>query len=122
MAQHLGIANNSVFDDLGVTLTQLPWRKGIKRTDVGDHERRMMKCPNQILAQLDVHARFPADCAIDHCQQGRRNLNVRNATMKNRSDKSRNIADYAAAEPKNKRCSIKVGCNHFVANVLDHLE
>ena len=38
IAQHFGIPNDSVFDDLGVTLTQLLWRKGIKCVNIGDYE------------------------------------------------------------------------------------
>src|SRR5207302_306416 len=117
-----GIPNDSVFDDLGVTLTQLLRRKGIKRVDVRDYEGRMMKCPDQILAGLDVDAGFPPDRAVNHCQQRRGNLNVRNATMKNRGNKSGNIADHSAAETENKRPAIEAGRDHFFTNPLDHFE
>ena len=79
----------------------------------------MMKRANQILAKLDVHAGFAADRAVDHCQQRRRNLNVRNAAMENGSNKSRNVADDSAPEAENKRPPIEAGRDHFVANPFD---
>ena len=56
-----------------------------------------MNHADQIFPGLQIDSGFSTNRAVDHCEQRRRNLNMRNAPLENGSDKSRNVTDHATA-------------------------
>ena len=95
--EHLGVADDGVLDDFCVTLTQFLRRKTFQSVNVAEDQRRMMNHADQVFSGPQIDSGFATNRAVDHREQRCRNLNVRNAALKNGCDKSRNVADHAAA-------------------------
>ena len=108
-----------MLNDLGEALIKLASGQSFQNIDVVNNERWMVHNANQIFAIACVHSGFSADGAVHHCQQRRRNLDMRNAAVINCRDESRNIADHSAAETDHKRLPVHSRSNHPVANCSD---
>src|SRR6266567_6332036 len=105
--EHFRVGNDRVLDDFSEALIEFTARQRFEKIDIVNHERRMMNCADQIFPGARVHAGFSANRAVHHGEQRGRNLHVRNSTMENRRDESRNIADHPAAKPDDERLSIQ---------------
>ena len=86
-----------MLDDFCVTLTQILRWQTFQSVNVADDQRGMMNHSDQVFPGLQIDSGFSTNRAVDHREQRRRNLNMRDAALKNGRDKSRNIADHAAA-------------------------
>ena len=60
-----------------------------------------------------VHRDFAADAGVDLRQQGGGNLQEWHAAQIGRSDKSRQIADHAAAQRQNRAVAVQAGHNRL---------
>ena len=82
----------------GKSRSQIANPKRTKGLWVSHHDRRLMEYPHQILSRGGVHPGFAADRGVDHCQQGRRNLDERDASHERRSHETGKVADNSTAE------------------------
>src|SRR5262249_39588449 len=65
---------------------------------INNDRARLMKGPDQILAELVVDRGLSSDRAVNLREQRRGNLNVVDPAQKSRGDKPRKVAHHAAAE------------------------
>ncbi len=63
-----GVADQPGLDDFCVARLQLPARQGGQRTGIGQHDARLVKCAEQVLAEIGIDAGFTADAGI-HLRQ-----------------------------------------------------
>ena len=105
-----------MLDDLREPLIEFAVWQRFQNVDVINHERGLMECANQIFPRARVDSGFPADRAVNHRQQRRWNLDMRNTTVINRRHESRNVANHPASKTNNKRLPVKTRGNHPVAN------
>ena len=66
--------------------------------DIDQYTGRLVKRPDQILAEFGVDRRLATNRRIDHRQKGRRNLQKRNPAQIDGRRKPGQIADHAAAQ------------------------
>ena len=92
------IADQSIFDDLGVARAELALAERIEALRVRKHERGLMKGANKIFAARRIDPGFAADARVDLSQQRGRNLNEAYASAKSRGAKSCQVADHPAPE------------------------
>ena len=67
--EQLCIAQHAVFGDFGVARAELPWRQRIEHRRIGDHQHRLMKRADKILAVRRIDTGLAADRRIDLRQQ-----------------------------------------------------
>ena len=92
------VAEHAVFGDFGVAGAELARRQRVEHGGVGDHQNRLMKRAEQVLALRRVDAGLAADGRVDLRQQRGRHLHEIDAAAQDRRGKAREIADHAAAE------------------------
>src|SRR5262249_16886657 len=98
LPEHFRLSDNRVLDNFCESLVELATRQRLQNIQIIDHQRRLMHRTDQIFSVDSIHSGLSADRAIDHCKQRRGNLNMRNAAMINRCDKSGDITNHAAPE------------------------
>jgi hypothetical protein len=59
------IAEYAIFGDLGVTGAKLARRQRVEHRGIGDHQHRLMKRAEQILAMRRVDSGLAADRGVD---------------------------------------------------------
>src|ERR1051325_10466743 len=104
-----------MLDDFGESLFELSRRQGLQKIDIVDNERGLVHGAEEVLARARVHRGLATDRAVYHREQSSRNLDVRDAAVKNGGDKSGEIADHAAAQPDDERLSIYPGSDQLLA-------
>jgi hypothetical protein len=92
------IADQPVFDDLGITGAQFTRRQGCERAGVRKHQARLVEGAEQVFAGARIDRRLAAHRAVDLSQQGCRDLDEIDAAQQRRRGKSRDIADHPAAQ------------------------
>ena len=114
--EHFRVANDRVFDDFRETLSKFARRQCRERSDVGNHQHRLMPGADQVFPGRCVHRRLSANRAVDLRQQSRRELDTRNSAMVDRRDKSREIANHSPAKRDDERRTVETCFAHFLAN------
>ena len=97
-SEELRVANEAVFDHLGVARQKLPLRQSLKNVHVNDHEPRLVERPDQVLALARVDAGLAAHGAVDLGQQGGWELNHASAPAQDTGGKSGEITHHTAAQ------------------------
>ena len=92
------VAEHAVFGDFGIAGAELARRQRVEHRGVGDHQQRLVKRAEQILALRRIDAGLAADRGIDLRQQRGRHLHEIDAAAQDRRGKAGEIADHAAAE------------------------
>src|SRR5437764_2145924 len=75
-----------------------------------------MNCAEEVFPVTRVHAGFAANRTVHHRQKRGWKLHVRNAAMKNRRHKPRDVTDYPTAKSHHERTPIESRRDHLVAN------
>ena len=96
--EEVWVGDQAVLDHLGVAGQQLALRQGRERADVGQHQPRLVKGADQVLALAGVDPGLAADRAVDLRQKGRRHLDEVQAAQGQRGGQPGQVADHAAAE------------------------
>ncbi len=97
-AKNAGVAEQAVFGDLGIAGAEFARRQRVEQRRVGDHQDRLMKGADQVLAVPRIDAGLAADRGVDLRQQRRRHLHEIDAAAHARRGEAGEIADDAAAE------------------------
>ena len=92
------IAEHAIFGDFGVAGAELARRQRIEHGGIGNHQNRLMKRAEQVLALRRVDAGLAADRRIHLRQKRGRHLHEIDAATQDRRRKAGEIADHAAAE------------------------
>ena len=92
------IAEHAIFGDFGIAGAELARRQRVEHRGVGDHQHRLVKRAEQILALRRIDPGLAADGRIDLRQQRGRHLHEIDAAAQDRRRKAGEIADHAAAE------------------------
>ena len=85
-------------DDLGQTFAQRSRRQRAAARDVAKHADRIAKDAGEVFAAAKIDAGLAADRGIDHRDQRRRHVRVRNAAHVGGRSESEEIAGNAAAD------------------------
>ena len=97
-AKEFGIVDQAVFDDLGIARALFAQRQRIQHIGIDQHETRLMKGADQVLAGAAVDRGLAANRTVDLRQQRRRDLDEPAAAFQDRCRKADKIADHAAAQ------------------------
>ena len=116
------VADEPVFHHLGIAGEQLAPRQGGERVDIGQHQHRLMKGADQVLAVLAVDRGLAADRAVDLRQQRGRHLHVIEAAQQGRGGKAGEIADDAAAQRDERRAALDAERQHVLAQLREMRE
>ena len=92
------VAEHAIFRDFGISGAELARRQRVERRRIGDHQHRLMKRAEQVLALRRVDAGLAADRGIDLGQKRSRHLHEIDAAAQDRRRKAGEIADHPAAE------------------------
>ena len=76
----------------------------------------MVDSTDQVFARAGVDTSLAPNRTVDHGKKRRRNLRVRNSSLKNRGHESGEVADHAPAEANDQGSPIKTCLDHFVTN------
>src|SRR5690242_16778081 len=106
--KEIGIAQQTVFDHLRITASQVALRQGGQDGDIGDHEARLMKYSDEILAAWRVNGGLAAHRRIHLRQKRRWNLYEINATLEDSGSKSRQVANDTATQRHNKAAAFHI--------------
>ncbi len=101
--EEAAVADKPVFHHLGIARKQLAPRQGRERVDIGNHQHRLVKGADQVLALRRVDRRLAADGAVDLGEQRRRHLHQIEAAQQGRRGEAGEIADDAAAQRHDRR-------------------
>ncbi len=103
------IAEHAIFGDFGVAGAELARRQRVQHRRIGDHQHRLMKRAEQVLALRRVDAGLAADRGIHLRQQRGRHLHEIDAAAQDRRCKAGEIADHAAAERDHQIVALDLG-------------
>jgi hypothetical protein len=90
--------DQAIFDDFGIAGGEFARRQSGERVGVRQHQRRLMKGADQILAMAGIDARFAADRGIDLRQQSGGNLHEPHAAPQTGGGEASEVADHSAAK------------------------
>ena len=88
--------------DFGIAGAQFPVGQRCQHSRVDQHQRRLMKGPDQVFARRAVNRGFATDRGIDLRQQGGRHLDEAAAAPQDRTGKTRQVANHPATERHDK--------------------
>ena len=114
------IAQHAVFDDFGIAGAELALRQRVEHLGVGDHQHRLMKRAEQVLAVRRVDAGLAADGGVHLRQQRRRYLHEIDAATDDRGGEAGEIADHAAAERHDQIVALDLRGDQPLADLLEH--
>ena len=104
--KEIGVADQPVFDGLGIAGEQFAPRQGGEGGAVGEHQARLIEGADQVLAHRHVDPGLAADRAVDLGQQGRRDLHEIDPAQQGRRGKAGHVADDAAAQGHQHRAAL----------------
>ena len=93
-----GVADQAIFDDLGIAGADLARRQRIERRRIDQHEARLMEGADQILARRRIDRGLAPHRRIDLGEQAGRDLDEVAAALEDRRREADQIADHAAAQ------------------------
>ena len=115
----LGRQDRAGLDDLGEPGAQLARRQGPQRRRVGDHQPRVMKRADQVLAGRDVDAGLAADRRVDLRHQRGRHLHEVDAAQVRRRGEAGDVADDAATQRDHHRAALEARLDQAVVDERD---
>ncbi len=121
-SEEFSIADQAVFDDLGVAGKQLAPRQGRQRVGVGKNQARLVEGADQVLADPGVDPGLAADRAVDLGQQGRRDLHEVDAAQQRRRGKSGHVANDAAAQRHQHRTALDAAGQDLLGQAAEMVE
>ncbi len=117
-AEHRGVADAGMLDDLGEALAVFAVGQGGEGGGVGQDEARLVEGADEVLAGPRVHSGLAADRAVNLRDDRGGDLDARDATLVDRGDEAGEVADHSAAEGDDERAAVEAGGDHAVAQVL----
>ena len=105
--------------DLGQAGAAFGFRQRRQRLDVAEHEARLMKRSDQVLAVNRIEAGLAADRAVDHREQRRRHVPDANAAQQGGGRKAAHVADHAAADARPRAVAIDAAGQRRLPDLLD---
>ncbi len=115
-----GVAEEPVFQHLGIARTELARAQRGEDRDVGEHEARLMERADQVLALGRVDAGLAADRGIDLGEQRRRDLHEADAAAKDARREARKIAHHAAAKGDHRVAALDAKIEQLLADLGEH--
>ena len=116
--EHGGVADGGVLDDFGETLIPLALRQRVKRIDISDDVHGLVEAAHHVFGGRQVHAGLSADGAVHLREHGRRDLDVGDAALVNRSAKATKVTDHATTEGDEEALAVKAGADHLAEHRL----
>ena len=113
------VAEHAVFGDFGIAGAKLARRQRIEHRGIGDHQNRLVKRAEQILALRRIDSGLAADRRIDLRQQRGRHLHEIDAAAQDRRGKAGEIADHAAAERDHQIVALDLGRDQRLGDLLE---
>ena len=80
IVEHGGIADDTVLHYLPETGRYLTGRQCLQTVKVDENRIRLVKCPDEVLAQTMIHSHLAANGGVNIRQQAGRDLDKRNAS------------------------------------------
>ncbi len=120
--EELGVAEQAVFQDLGVAADQFAARQGVEDAQIGQHQAGLVKRSDQVLAARRVDRGLAAHRGIDLSQQGGRNLHEADAALIDGRRETGEVADHAAAEGDDQIAAIELEIQQPVAEIGEAVE
>ena len=120
--KHLGVSDDTVFDDFGEAATEFPLRQCSQNPRIRQDELRRIKRANQIFPLRKINPGLAADRTVHLSDDSCGDLNKTDAAKIRRRDKTGNIANHTAADRDNQRTTIGAGSQQRARNTLDRTE
>jgi hypothetical protein len=120
--EEAGIAEQAVFDDFGIAGAELPLGQRVEQRGICQHQHRLMKRADEILAVRGIDCGFAADGRVDLRKQRGGNLHIIETAPHEGSGKTGEIADDPAAERHHDIGALDARGNERFANPLEHGE
>ena len=114
------IQDDSILDDFRQASPVFAIRQRPQHIRVDQNSAGLPESPNHVLAAGQVNSDFPADAAVDLCQERRGNLKERNSPCKRGRDESSQVADHAAANGQHDRFAIGAQVNQVLPHRFGH--
>ena len=105
--EEVRIVDDAVLDDLAEARVDLALRQRLHHGEVHEYGLRLVKGPDEVLAERVVDGYLAADARVDLRQEARRQLHERNAAHVRRRDEPCEVADDTAAERKDRRLAVE---------------
>jgi hypothetical protein len=116
--EKLLVVNEAVFRDFGIAGAELARWQAVEHAGIGEHEDRLMKCADEVLALAGVDAGLAADGGVDLREERSRDLHEIDAAQNGRRGEAREIADDAAAERDEKIAALDAGIENGIHHLL----
>ena len=104
--EQLAAGDHAVLHHLVQARSELAPGQRAQQQRIDDHDRRLMKGADQVLAERQVHADLAADRAVHLREKRRRDLHERDAAQERGGRKARGVADDAAADRDERAAAI----------------
>ena len=114
-----GIAEQAVFDDLGIAGAEFALRQRIEQRGVGEHQDRLMEGADQIFAVGRIDRGLAADRRIHVGEQRGRHLHIIEAAPHDGRGEAGEIADDAAAERDHQIAALDARGDDRLADLLE---
>jgi hypothetical protein len=98
-----GIGDETALDDLGQAAHDLGNGQGREVGEVADHAEGLVEGSDQVLARVDVDTGLSANSSVDHAQQGRGQVDDRDATQPGRRHEPGEVGGRAARPRRRQR-------------------
>ncbi len=113
------VAEHAIFGDFRIAGAELARRQRIEHRSIGDHQNRLMKRAEQVLALRRIDAGLAADRRIHLRQQRGRHLHEIHAAAQDRRREAGEIADHAAAERNDEIVALDLRRDQRLANFFE---
>ena len=117
--EEIGVAEQAVFDQLGVAGAEFALRQCVEQRGVGQYQDRLVEGADQILAVGGIDRGLAADGRIHIRQQRGRDLHVIEPAPHHRRHEAGEIADHAAAERNRQIAALDARGDDRLADLLE---
>ncbi len=115
------VSDQAVLDDFSETCSKLAFGQCFKRIGICDDYARLIKRTDHVLAERVIDRGFAAYRRINLCQQSRRNLDERCATLKHRCSESNKVADHTTTERDQRSFAFRTPHQQGIENLVQRL-
>ena len=116
------IGNRPMLDHFGQPGRQLALGQGHQGIDIDQHQPRLVKGADHVLAKRMIDAGLAPNRRIDLRQQGGWHLHKIDATLIDRRRKTRHVADHAAADRHQQRPAIEARLEQRIEDQVERVE
>ena len=113
------VAEHAIFGDLGIAGAELARRQRVEHRGIGDHQDRLVKRAEQVLALRRIDPGLAADRGIDLRQQRGRHLHEIDAAAQDGGGEAGEVADHAAAERDHQIVALDLRRDQRLADLLE---